>query len=281
MQADSGADRHCPYCDQRLLADEVVCWHCGRPLATAAQEAPDTQGAPAKQGDTAKQGAPDRAGQGQQQAKQRYSPAGVYGALTALVIAGALAFTIFLGRQPRLQATEVALPEAWNIVADRDETFTVYLPEAWQTLDVGVEDEAQQLRDRLAQDEAYRAATLPLGGFVEDDEALFLATGSEDSVFFLVMSSVVLNRLSEQEAIGLAQQADTTVVAANRVQNPGGSHAALRVELPQIGASGLSCRQQFRPGSRFSLLVALCSERERLNPDAADTILASFQRLRP
>lgn len=275
MQADSDADRHCPFCDQRLLADEVVCWHCGRPLAAAAQGAAATQGAPAEQG------APDTARQGHQQAKQRYSPAGVYGALTALVIAGALAFTIFLGRQPRLQATEVTLPEAWNIVADRDETFSVFLPEAWQTLDASVEDEAQQLRDRLAQDEAYRAATLPLGGFVEDDEALFLATGSEDSVFFLVMSSVVLNRLSEQEAIGLAQQADTTVVAANRVQNPGGSHAALRVELPQIGPSGLSCRQQFRPGTRFSLLVALCSERERLNPDTADTILASFQRLRP
>lgn len=281
MQADSGADRRCPHCDQRLLADEVVCWHCGRPLATASQAAPGAQGVPAAKGVPATQGAPETAGQGEQQAQQRYSPAGVYGLLTALVIVGALAFTIFLGSQPRLQATEVALPEEWNIVADRDETFSVYLPEAWQTLDAGVDDEAQQLRDRLAQNEIYQAATLPLGGFVEDDEALFLATGTEESVFFLVVKSAVLNRLSEQEAIGLVQEADTTVVAANRVQNPGGSHAALHVELPQIGPNGLSCRQQFRPGTRFSLLVALCSERERLNPDTADTILASFQRLRP
>lgn len=263
MQADSGGERRCPHCDQRLLADEAVCWHCGRPVPAASQAPPQA------------------AGQEEQQAKRRLSPAGVYGALTALVIAGALAFTIFLGSQPRLQATEIALPDEWNIVADRDETFSVYLPEAWQTLDAGVEDEAQQLRDLLAQNEAYQAATLPLGSFVEDDEALFLAMGAQDSVFFLVMTSSILNGLSEQEAIGLAQEAESTVVAANRVQNLGGSYAALRVELPQTGPNGLFCRQQFRPGSGFALLVALCSERGRLNPDTADTILASFQRLRP
>lgn len=69
--------RRCPHCDQHLLEDEDVCWHCGARLEPAANTAAGSQVDP-----------------DETMFDRSFL---IYGALTVLVVLAALFLTFFLG----------------------------------------------------------------------------------------------------------------------------------------------------------------------------------------
>ena len=144
--------RHCPNCDQRLLADEQVCWQCG------AQLQPQTEPAPvATVSGNAR--------------SWRSDPLVIYGAITGFVILIALLLTGYLGRLPRSQVTVGNPPEGWVVAGDPSRTFALFLPEDW-FLHL---EEDNALSTALGQHDFYRLALSPLVDYVEDDEVTLLS----------------------------------------------------------------------------------------------------------
>lgn len=271
-------ERRCPYCDGRLLEDDTVCWQCGRQVTGVQQSSPPAAGAPEEvvgPGAGSPEAAPEDG------PPVRASALTIYGGLTVVVVLIALLLTIFLGRRPLVQTGGVPLQEGWIVVTDRARTFTLTLPAQWQTLDVAVAPQREQVQQLLEEIPSTRRATTPLGSFVDDDEVLFLATGARQLTFLLVSESRRLNRLNPQDAIDLARGADAAVLEANHVQNFDKSHVALRVALSGDEQTGPVCRQQFITGEDVALLLALCAEPGQLNEETVNTILNSVQRLAP
>ncbi|HSM56884.1 MAG TPA: hypothetical protein VK879_12080 [Candidatus Sulfomarinibacteraceae bacterium] len=210
----------------------------------------------------------------------------IYAVWTALIVIAALAVTFLLGQQPRVQAANALLPDGWVVATDRQRTFIVFLPEQWEQLDAAADDEQQQLHQLFGEREAYRRATEPLTGFVQDAEPLFLARGSDApaasaGAFLIVMRSRLLNRLTETEAMGLAQEGDVAISDARHVTDFGRSYVGLRVVVHLSDTEEMICRQQFTTGAHEALLLALCTAPGQLSPSAIDTILGSTQRLAP
>lgn len=265
-------ERRCPNCDQLLLGDETECWQCGQRLSRVPQAAEARQ-----------EPAPDVKAESQ----RSRTALEIYAAWTVVVVIAALAVTVLLGRQPRVQAATVPLPEGWTVVSDRERIFTVFLPEAWEQLDAADEDEKRRMERLLSDVAVYRQATEPLTGFVEDEAPVFLARGSTradsdvPAAFLIVVRSRLLNRLTPAEAMGLAQEGSVPVLDVRRVTNFEKSHVALRVEVPGAGSEEMTCRQQFTTGEQQALLLALCAGPGQLTSDTVDTVLGSAQRLAP
>ena len=255
--------RRCPRCDQQLLEDEQVCWQCGYRLEPA----------PANLAENSPAGATNEG------ARERADPSLlIYGAVSACVILFALLFTLILGRQPRIETSMVSLPEGWVIVADEQRNFSVFLPREWPVLDANTAPD--ELAEALREREAYATAMNPLGGFVEDEEVIFLARGSRPSTFLLVGASPILNRLSPAEAAGLAREENASVLDARQIESRGTRQAAISVALEPGGEAGVICSQRFIGGEQTALLFALCAPPGQLNQETAETILSSVQRLR-
>ena len=257
----------CPRCDQQLLPDEVVCWQCGYRIRE------DVEGKAVEERAVANPGLP--------------TPVIVYGLLTAFVIVAALLVTASLGRQPRLQAAGVPLEDGWQVVADDAQTFSVYLPQTWTWFDVSDGEGEQAIAQLLASAPEYLKATEPLTGYVEDEEVLFLAQGSDApglgsglGAFLVAVRSETLNGLTPGEAIGLARENKDLVTEARQVNDIDRSYVALRIEYDEQNGE-LHCRQQFTTGEQFALLLAFCYTPGRFREDAANTIMQSAQRLAP
>lgn len=259
-------ETRCPRCNQLLLPDEAVCWQCGYRLREDVEE----KATPDETGD--KRALP--------------GPLIVYGLLTVFVILAALLVTASLGRQPRVQSASVPLEDGWQVVADDAQTFTVYLPQTWTLFDASDAEEEQAIAALLSSAPEYRMAVEPLAGYVEDEEVLFLAQGSDApgsgsglGAFFIAMRSSTLNGLTPIEAIGLARESEELVTEARQVTNFDRNYVALRIEYHEEQGGELHCRQQFTTGEQFALLLAFCSTPGRFREDAASTIMQSAQRL--
>lgn len=251
--------RRCPNCDQHLFSDEQRCWHCGlklEPLVDSGASAPAAE--PADRSFT------------------------IYGIVTAGVLLAALLLTVYLGRQPRLAPSAADLPDGWHIVTDRARNFAVFLPQAWRIFqNPGATD---QLPATLTRTELYRDALLPLGGFVDDEQALILAVGSQPSTFLLVASSSILYRLSPadvaQADLRQPNAEDITVLEARQLESQGTAQTHLRVLHGADEANSALCRQRFMRGEDAALLFTLCAFPGALSDHAAETILSSIQILR-
>jgi hypothetical protein len=262
----------CPRCNQQLLPDEATCWQCGYQIRE------DIEGKGGEESAVENPGLP--------------TPVIVYGLLTVCVIVAALLVTASLGRQPRVQAARVPLQEGWQVVADDAQTFTVYLPETWTLYEASDAQEERTIGQLLSGAPEYRMATEPLTGYVEDEEVLFLAQGSDApgsgsgsgsglGAFLIVVRSAALNGLTPVEAIGLARETEDLVTEAEQVTDFERNYVALRVEYDDEQGSELHCRQQFTTGEQFALLLSFCSTPGRFREDAANTIMQSAQRLAP
>lgn len=265
--------RRCPNCDQHLLEDEQTCWQCGYRLGPA----PDNLAAPPSAG-AASLSAETRADSPRADSPRPDSSLIIYGAVSLCVVLFAIFFTFFLGRQPRVETSTVTVPEGWVIMADRQRNFSVFLPQEWPVLDAN--SEADELARALSEREVYAMATHPLGGFVEDEEVIFLARGSRPSTFLLVAISPILNRLSLAEAARLAREGDVLVRDARQIENLGAWQTAISVVLEAAGEADTHCEQRFIGGEQTALLLALCAPPGQLTAETSETILSSVQRLR-
>lgn len=246
--------RHCPNCDQRLLADEQVCWQCGAQLQPQTDSAPVTTAAGSAR-------------------KWRSDPLVIYGAITGFVILVALLLTAYLGRLPRSQLTVGNPPDGWVIAGDQPHPFALFLPEDWS---LHVEEDAA-LRTALRQHDFYGRALSPLMDYVEDEEVVLLATGAQPTTFLIVGRSPRLNRLSTGDAATLARADDEPVLDSRQLESQGAPQAEFRIELETDDSGPLQCRQRFLRGLDAAFIFSLCTSSTGLQEEAADTILSSIR----
>jgi|GEM_PF-1927973 len=272
----------CPYCDQRLLEDETVCWQCGRQV-----EPPTTPQQPAVR-------------ERWQQEKSTFSLSAVtiYSALTALIISGALLATIYLGKQPRLQAgANVELPEGWLWVNESSNDFLLFLPESWRLIDPESERGEASLEASIASHPKWRRVMQPFGRLDEGLSYVFLAEGqvppeatnSVDAAV-VVAQSRLLNQLSPAEIVSLAEdlaaENEITLIENERIAALPGieeEYVALVVETEDPAGTGesLRCQQRLIPGQLDLFLVSSCSRPESQYQATIRQITDSFQRLTP
>lgn len=251
--------RRCPNCDQQLLDDEQRCWQCGLQL----EPLTETRAA------VAETAAPD---------PEELSFT-VYGALTIAVILAAFLLTLYLGDQPRLELSEANLPEDWIMTSDNERSFLVFLPEAWRTFQLP--EDADRVPQSVVATGLYRQALLPLAGFVDDEQVMFLALSNEHSSFLLVARSAILSRLSPadvaQADLSLEGEELVTVLEARQLVSHGVAQAHLRVLHGSDETTGAVCRQRFVRGEQSSHLFALCAEGGALSDQVVEIILSSIQ----
>jgi hypothetical protein len=259
-EKDAMMARRCPHCDQRLLPDEQRCWHCGRSVDPVRDEAAVGDSAPSE---------PIR----------NDASVAIYGGVTLVVVLVAIILTLFLGRQPRFEASTANLPQGWIVARDAEQTFAVFLPQSWQRYQSSSDE--SRLPEALVSSDLYRDALLPLAGFVDDEVAIFIAIGSEPSTFLLVARSSVLNRLSPTDVAGADYSESTedgvSVFEARRLESLGTLQAHLQVRHRADTGDGGVCRQRFMRSEQAALLFSLCSMPGALGHDAAETILSSIQ----
>lgn len=245
--------QRCPNCDQRLLPDDQVCWHCGLILASPS-DAPAAPAPPSPQ-------AP------------RAQPQHIYGALTAATILLALLLTVYLGSQPRSRRPLGSPPQGWGVSSDRAQSFVLFLPQDWRQFTAEVE-----LAELLAQEPRYHAALAPLAAAVDDEEVIMLVRGQHPLVFLIVARSERLNRLPAAEAASLFVAGEEGVLEARSVQSQGAAQAEFHIDLHNDGE--LHCRQRFIPGDATAFLFSLCTPPSALPRQTIDTLLSNIQLLR-
>lgn len=264
--------KHCPACDQLILEDETVCWHCGQPLGTNTT----TSTAPATASEISP--SPDLR-------RAVTSPLAIYAALSTLVIAAACLLTVLLGAQPRASAASSSPPDGWLAVVDRQRTISLFLPEQWQLWDATNEDERAEVNAIFERASIYREATAPLGMLATDVEPVLFATGAEATdyqepgPFLLVAQSQTLNRLDRPEAIALARAGGVPVLSATTVDDFEKRYVALLVAPAGEGDDTWRCQQQFTTGREKAVIVALCYRPGTIDVDALATIEESIQRI--
>lgn len=263
----------CENCGQPLLEGDTECWQCGQQVA----------GGPV--GEAASLQARQKWEEASSSAE--LSPMVVYGGLTVFLIILALLATIYLGRQPLVQAASQAPPDGWAFISNLSREFVLMLPESWALFDE--HDMEEEAFSRLvATNPTLTQATYPLGIVAEDLHILFVAadgSGEESAElieapeqFVVVAQSALLNRLSTEEALAEARAAADAGVAelveAEYVDNFAKSHLSLVVRIPTENGE-LPCRQQLIVGVSSNLIVAACGPDQQLST----SILESFQRL--
>ncbi len=262
----------CENCGQPLLEGDTECWQCGRKVTSAVGGATTAQ---VKQK------------WGQASSSSEIPALAVYGGLTVFLIVLALLVTIYLGRQPLVQAASQAPSDGWAFVTNRPRDFVLMLPESWAILDE--HDAEGDAFDRLVTaSPRLTQATYPLGNMAEDLRVLFVAAEGIDAgqagddpapaQFVVVAGSDLLNRLSNEEAQAVAERAAAAdqidLVEAMYVDDFDRSHLFLATRIPTESGE-LICRQQFVVGDSSSLIVAACGPDQQLS----GAILESFQRL--
>lgn len=264
-------DRRCPRCNQLVLPDDTVCWQCGRALleeseAVAAREVWR------------------KAGQ-----QPQLSPRLFYGGLTLLLVVAALLLTVFLGRQPRLQAARTDLPAGWAWFRNSHNDFTLFLPRTWELLDPGTEDR-QAAMDQFVESEVELRHSYNPPGLLDDAlQTIFYAAGPipgrpSAEGYVLVGSSRALNQLSPAELLSVAAagaaEMNLTLEAAHEVEEGGESYVLLTV-LMETDEGSRRCQQQLYPGVQELLFVVACAPPENPAQQTLADILGSFQRLSP
>lgn len=250
--------RRCPNCDQRLLSDDVRCWHCDLRLEPLDDVRDDRDEAAQPSNDPFLT---------------------TYVAITVCVILAALSLTIFLGNQPQLEPFSADTPNGWTLVTDSERTFVIFLPETWRV--VPNPDKAGQIPLTVAGIAHFRNALLPLSDFVEDEQRVLLAIGGQPSTFLVVGQSAILNRLSAAD-IARADLAEisvegVTVLEARQIESRGTAQAQIQVLHGVDEEDGALCRQRFVRGVRGAYIFSLCAQQDALGAEAADTILSSIQ----
>ncbi len=263
---------NCINCGQPLLENDASCWQCGQPVDEANASVADSPLVKDKWEETS--------------SSSNISALAIYGGLTILLLLSALAVTIYLGRQPLVQAANQRAAAGWAHVTNLRRDFTFLAPVEWELYDF---DDSDAVDDAFAQLLASRpeltAATRPLSAAADDLLILFVAIGQGaigegvSPEFVVVAQSRALNDLTSDEAIIAARRIAeetgvATVSAADYVEDFAKSHLSLDVEIP-LETYELHCQQQFVTGVSVSLIVAGCGPNEVV----LEEILSSFQRL--
>lgn len=252
------------------MADETVCWQCGRPVARGTEPA---------SGGTAQE-------LWQEASRElKLSPQLVYGGATLLVVVGLLLVTAFLGSQPRLQAARTDLPAGWAWVNGPSNDFTLFLPGTWQIVIPSGDNQQAALNDLVGSTPYLQSAYRPLGILDEELDTVFYAEGQipneRETAFLLVGRSRLLNQLGAGETIAVAESSapglNMTVRDAYLIEQPEKSHVYFDLQMGEE----LRCQQQFIRGKLEALLVTVCTRPEARYQETAKAILDSFQRLDP
>lgn len=270
----------CDNCGEKALDTDVVCWHCGMPLAGREEHVPEKV--------TVKDS---------WQRGVSASSLGLMVGMAVFVLIGALVMTFMLGRQPLVQVTfGTRPPSGWGVFTAANMGFTVFLPTNWEWIDGSSTEQSAALGSHLENDELLYYGTYPFGAEVDDLEIDFLALGPEPLAelpgpFFLVARSSVLNQLGYNEALQFLSsgeyRADANIEVRNTryVDDFDKSHVAteVRIPVPDRRIEALSCQQQFVRGEGQAMVVAACSPSGRfaVYQGNFEDILASFQRLKP
>lgn len=263
--------QRCTNCNQLLLDDDTACWQCGQPV----------MGGGANTGAARATAAPKPS-----QPTTDVPALLVYSILTVVVILLALAVTIYLGRQPLVQATSQRAPDGWLLVANVNRDFTLIQPENWMMVDADASDQPDDpLNQVLDRNPIYATVLAPLGELTDELYTLYIAaseplTTTRPGAFLVVVRSRTLNQLTPDDALrraaALAEANGLTLYNAEYVDNYDKSHVYLNLLIP-TEAGLLHCQQQFIPGRGDSLLLSACGS----DQNEIGQILDSFQRLTP
>ncbi len=274
---NSGLNLRCENCGQPATATDVVCFHCGQPLADR-EELPEPA---VKVKDGWRQTISPRAAAG-------------YIGIAALVLLAFLLVTRSLGQRPLVQVGFATRPaEGWRQMVNQGENFLFYLPNNWETYDGLDPDQTDELALRLAESELYQLATQPLSSLTDDLEIIYLAQNgrpAEDDRFaFLVIGrSALLSGLAYDEVLEVWSNDPSLDGVANFVDDYSKSRAEVVVRLSlerresEVADEAIRCRQHFVRGNVESYLLAICSPADRYIPRAStfEVINDSFQRLK-
>lgn len=258
----------CENCGQTLLADDTACWQCGYPVG--GEQSPPLE-------------APQLREKWQQETGEeaKVRPVIVYSVVTVVVVCLALAVTLYLGRQPLVQAAVQLPPEGWDFISNIQRTFTTAVPESWTLFDIDDTDAVADEFDTLLSDHPILTeATAPLGTAVEDTYVIYGSgpvdeTGDLETEGFLVVArSNLLNDMTPDALLALATESDMDVNNGEYVENFDKSHLSLDVDIPD-GEETLRCRQQIIPGVAYTMIVSVCGR----DHNELARVLDLFQRL--
>ena len=262
----------CRHCGEPALDTDIVCWHCGLPLA--GREKLKSTKVKVKEG-----------------WQQSVSPEAVaiYAGITVIVILATFLVMSILGQQPRVQVRfGEKRPINWNEITSADKTFIVTLPENWQLLDGENEIQRPTLDALISENQLFHLATYPFGAEVDDVRISFLAesqptTTEQQPAFLVVALSELLNRLTYEEAINFLLSSEYQISEARFVDNFDRSHVSIlvRTDVSEGDTVTIRCRQQFIHGESETMLVSLCATATRYPAYSTifEDILGSFQRL--
>jgi hypothetical protein len=266
-------NRRCPVCDQPLLEDETVCWHCGHAAGQASPAAA-----------TAPPAGPRRA---TAEADVRLSPKLFYGVLTAVIIAAALYLTAFLGRQPLAHGSRTDLPAGWVWLTSGQNDFTFFVPATWEVRQAMGDEETATLTALVHTTDGLARALQPLSRLDYQLRVTLYARGplpveQTEPGFVLVARSRALNKLAAGDLVNLAvtaaEELGVTLAAAGEVVLFDQRYVYVDA-ITIVGEQRQRCQQQLFHGTEEMLWITACGPPEdRFQRDLA-AILGSFQRL--
>jgi hypothetical protein len=259
---------NCENCGQPLLADDTACWQCGHPVAGDQSSSADTPQLREKWSAESGEEATTR-------------PVIIYGVITAIVICLALAVTLYLGRQPLVQAAVQLPPAGWSFISNIQRTFTTAIPETWSIYDQDEEDTAEDtFNTLLTANPLVMTVTAPLGPAMADTYAIFVGGLVDESgrldadEFFVVARSNLLNDLTPDEMLALAGESEANLREGAYVENFDRTHLFLDVDIP-LEEGTIRCRQQIIPGVAYAMIVSVCGR----DHNQLAILLDNFQRL--
>lgn len=264
----------CENCGQTVMATDSQCWHCGRKLPNRVIK-PERRARPETAVATDTLPLP------------AFRTILMYAGLTAVALLILIATTRAIGQAPLFAVnSNNQLAAGWQPFTDRQQQYTLNLPQTWQVVDLTQDANTPELRSSPP----LQALESTFTALVGDAELLFL--GAEDTAVFptgspafvLVAHSHRLQQLTPEQLVAYAQQQLPENVTIANVQLPDKDAAtpitALLYNIEQ-DEQVWRCLEHFVPGHHGLYLVNTCTSFGQFPVHQSDfeTILHSFQPL--